>query len=201
MIWYDMIWYDMIWYDMIWYDMIWYDIYDTIYLLTAIGLTPGVSSSTVHIYTQTIHRTTQLMILSHFDPHKKPIQGSHYLYTLNKFSNFHVAGFQKAYISPQVSLLPQLIYNTRALEPPTFNCPNNRNGVRKLTSSSVGRTWILYCRLTFVSLESKYFFEHFEIRVFIIYIPPLMYKRTRFIKVQNKGQHINSDGKFYLFWT
>jgi uncharacterized integral membrane protein len=37
--------------DMI-YDMIY------IYLLTAIGLTPG-GSSTVHIYTQTIHRTTQ----------------------------------------------------------------------------------------------------------------------------------------------
>jgi len=30
-----------------------------IYLLTAIGLTPG-GSITVHIYTQTIHRTTQL---------------------------------------------------------------------------------------------------------------------------------------------
>jgi len=30
--------------------------YDVIYL-TAVGLTPG-SSSTVHIYTQTIHRTT-----------------------------------------------------------------------------------------------------------------------------------------------
>jgi len=30
-----------------------------IYLLTAIWLTPG-GSSTVHIYTQTIHRTTQL---------------------------------------------------------------------------------------------------------------------------------------------
>jgi len=29
-----------------------------IYLLTAIGLPPG-GSSTVHIYTQTIHRTTQ----------------------------------------------------------------------------------------------------------------------------------------------
>ena len=29
-----------------------------IYLLTAIGLPPG-CSSTVHIYTQTIHRTTQ----------------------------------------------------------------------------------------------------------------------------------------------
>jgi len=30
-----------------------------IYLLTAIGLTPG-GSSTAHIYTQTVHRTTQL---------------------------------------------------------------------------------------------------------------------------------------------
>ena len=41
----------------IWYDMI--DIwYDMIYLLTAIWLTPG-GSSTVHIYTQTIHRTKQ----------------------------------------------------------------------------------------------------------------------------------------------
>jgi hypothetical protein len=30
-----------------------------IYLLTAIGLTPG-GSSAVHVYTQTIHRTTQL---------------------------------------------------------------------------------------------------------------------------------------------
>jgi hypothetical protein len=33
-------------------------IYDMIYLLTAIGLTPG-GSGTVHIYIQTIHRTTQ----------------------------------------------------------------------------------------------------------------------------------------------
>jgi len=32
------------------------------YLLTAIGSTPG-GSSTVHIYTQTIHRTTQLTTL------------------------------------------------------------------------------------------------------------------------------------------
>jgi len=30
-----------------------------LYLLTAIGLTPG-GSSTVHIYTQTLHRTTQI---------------------------------------------------------------------------------------------------------------------------------------------
>ena len=61
-IWYDMIWY--IWYDIIYdmiYDMIWYDM---IYLLTAIGLTPG-SSSTVHIYTQTAHRTTQLTTEKH----------------------------------------------------------------------------------------------------------------------------------------
>jgi len=33
-----------------------------IHLLTAIGLTPG-GSSTVHIYTQTIHRTTQITTL------------------------------------------------------------------------------------------------------------------------------------------
>ena len=33
---------------------------DMIYLLAAIGLTPG-GSSTVHIYTQTIYRTTQLI--------------------------------------------------------------------------------------------------------------------------------------------
>ena len=62
-IWYD-IWYDgiicydmmcdMLWYDMI-YDIILYMIwYDMKYLLTAFWLTPG-DSSTVHIYTQTIH--------------------------------------------------------------------------------------------------------------------------------------------------
>ena len=32
------------------------------YVLTAVGLTPG-GSSTVHIYTQTTHRTTQLKTL------------------------------------------------------------------------------------------------------------------------------------------
>jgi hypothetical protein len=34
--------------------------HDMIYLLTAIGLTPG-GSTTVHICTQTVHRTTQLI--------------------------------------------------------------------------------------------------------------------------------------------
>jgi len=63
--WYDMIWKAMIWYDMIRYDtryMIWYMIYDMIRYdiwydmkcLTAIVFTPG-GSSTVQIYTQTIH--------------------------------------------------------------------------------------------------------------------------------------------------
>jgi len=39
------------------YDVICYE--NMICLLTAIGLSPG-GSSTVHIYTQTVHRTTQL---------------------------------------------------------------------------------------------------------------------------------------------
>jgi len=42
---------------MIRYDMI-YMIYDMIYLLTAVGMALC-GSSTVHIYTQTMHRTTQ----------------------------------------------------------------------------------------------------------------------------------------------
>jgi hypothetical protein len=50
--------YDMIWLD-IWYDMIWYNItWHMIYLFTAVGLTTG-DSSTSHIHTQTLHRTTQ----------------------------------------------------------------------------------------------------------------------------------------------
>ena len=36
-----------------------YSYYDMIYLLTAIGLTPG-GSNTVYIYTKAIYRTTQL---------------------------------------------------------------------------------------------------------------------------------------------
>jgi uncharacterized integral membrane protein len=40
----------------------WVDVGIQMYLLTAIGLTPG-GSSTVHIYTQTVHRTTQLTTL------------------------------------------------------------------------------------------------------------------------------------------
>ena len=39
-------------------------IYDMIDLLTAIGLSPG-GSSTVHIYTQTTHRTTQITTEQH----------------------------------------------------------------------------------------------------------------------------------------
>jgi hypothetical protein len=45
-----------------------------IYLLTAVGLTPGVSS-TVHIYTQTIHTTTQLITLIGRLPGIRPQNG------------------------------------------------------------------------------------------------------------------------------
>ena len=38
--------------------------YDTIHLLSAIGLSPG-GSITVHIYTQAIHRTTQMTTEQH----------------------------------------------------------------------------------------------------------------------------------------
>jgi len=65
-----MIQYDTIRYDMI-YDMVWYDM---IYLLTAIGLTPG-GSSTVHIYTQTIHRTTR-STQTYIEQHNSPIRKS-----------------------------------------------------------------------------------------------------------------------------
>ena len=37
-----------------WGNLVWY----LMYLLTAVGLTPG-GSSTVHIYAQTIHKTAQ----------------------------------------------------------------------------------------------------------------------------------------------
>ena len=55
---YDTILYDIILYD-IWYDILRYDIY-----LTAVGLILG-GSSNVHIYTQTIHRTTQSTQIIH----------------------------------------------------------------------------------------------------------------------------------------
>jgi hypothetical protein len=41
-----------------------------IYMLTKIGLTPG-GSSTVHIYTQTVHRTTQLTAVQYTFTHKQ----------------------------------------------------------------------------------------------------------------------------------
>jgi hypothetical protein len=60
-LWLILYWHDMTLYDIIWYDMVWYDmIYEMIWYiwLTANGLTP-ISSSSVHIYTQTLHRTSQ----------------------------------------------------------------------------------------------------------------------------------------------
>jgi len=60
---YDMICYGIIWYDTILYD-IWYDILRYDIYLTAVGLILG-GSSNVHIYTQTIHRTTQSTQIIH----------------------------------------------------------------------------------------------------------------------------------------
>jgi hypothetical protein len=48
-----------------------------IYLLTAIGLTPG-GSSTVHIYTQIIHRTTKNK--QYIEQHKKQYIEQHKKY-------------------------------------------------------------------------------------------------------------------------
>jgi hypothetical protein len=45
--------------------------FDMIYLLTAIGLTPG-GSSTAHIYTQKVHRTTKKK--QFIEQHKKTIR-------------------------------------------------------------------------------------------------------------------------------
>ena len=50
-------------------------IYDTIYLLTVIGLTPG-GSSTVHIYTPTTHRTTQFCMFLRINSNYFPMQHS-----------------------------------------------------------------------------------------------------------------------------
>ena len=52
-----------------------YGIHDMIYLLTAVGLTPG-GSSTVHIYTQTIHRTTQSTQTIYIEQHNSLIRKS-----------------------------------------------------------------------------------------------------------------------------
>ena len=73
MIWYDMMYdmmcydtwymihdmiYDMVWND-IWYDTVWYDIYDMvwymIYLLTAIGLSPGEKYYSTHLHADILY--------------------------------------------------------------------------------------------------------------------------------------------------
>jgi hypothetical protein len=57
-----------------------------IYLLTAIGLTPG-GSSTVHIYTQTIRRTTQSN--QYIEQHKNFGSNTKILGTTQKFWEQH----------------------------------------------------------------------------------------------------------------
>ena len=66
MIYYIILYYIILYYIILYYIILYYIIlyyiilYYIMYLLTEIGLTPS-GSSTVHIYTQTIHRTTQLI--------------------------------------------------------------------------------------------------------------------------------------------
>ena len=54
--------YIILYYIILYYIILYYIILYYIIYLTAIGLTPG-GSSTVHIFTQTVHRTTQLTTL------------------------------------------------------------------------------------------------------------------------------------------
>jgi hypothetical protein len=68
------------------YDKI-YVIYDMIYiLLTAIGLTPD-GSSTVHIYTQTAHRTTQSTQTTH-----RTTQSTQTTHRTTQFTNLEECG-------------------------------------------------------------------------------------------------------------
>jgi hypothetical protein len=55
-----------------------------IYLLTAIGLTPG-GNSTIHIYTQTVHRTTQNK--QHIEQHKNVSQNACGFHHKQKWAN------------------------------------------------------------------------------------------------------------------
>jgi hypothetical protein len=68
MVWYDMVWYGMTLYGMIWYDMIWCDI-DIFVNCSSVDTrwqyTFGWHPVAVHIYTQTIHRTSQLTTKQH----------------------------------------------------------------------------------------------------------------------------------------
>ena len=72
-----------------------------LYLLTAIGLTPG-GSSTVHIYTQTIHRTTQLTTLVGILSRIRTQSGQT---KINRVKNYHVNG-QSVGRAPSLRVLP-----------------------------------------------------------------------------------------------
>ena len=63
------------------YDVTQYNrsVYDMIYFLTAVGSPTG-GSSTVHIYTQTVHRTAQLILEQCGPCHALPVIPWHLLY-------------------------------------------------------------------------------------------------------------------------
>ena len=61
----------------------------SMYLLNAIGLTPG-GSSTVHIYTQTVHRTTQFTTsVEGNGDHSMPRNVGSFLQTFDIFVNYN----------------------------------------------------------------------------------------------------------------
>jgi len=78
-------------------------IYDMIYLLTTVALTHG-GSNTVHIYTQTIHRTTQLTTrwwwwwcVTRNDPCSDPNLTSSYSLSLPNFRGYYNSLWLKEY--------------------------------------------------------------------------------------------------------
>jgi hypothetical protein len=73
-----------------------------IYLLTAIGLTPG-DSSTVYIYTQTIHRTTQWRAL---------LRGpKNFTTAARQFATYFEPGFLSPHFKPCAFLYPSHRYH------------------------------------------------------------------------------------------
>jgi len=73
--------------------------YDMMYLLTAIGLSPG-GSSAVHIYTQTIHRTTNMFWLIQL------IEDGSLVEAFCKYNNKCLNPVNGWYISDRLSVLP-----------------------------------------------------------------------------------------------
>jgi hypothetical protein len=87
-----------------------------IYLLTAIGLTPG-GNSTVHIYTQTIHRTTQSTQTIH-----RTTQSTQTIHRITQLTNWEECGPCPAFACYNLAFTLQLRKST---EKPQSGYPKN----------------------------------------------------------------------------